>query len=149
MDAKEFDEAGARRRKARIIVIIGTLLVVGFLVYQFRYWPEQHLVEKFFSALQKQDYEAAYGLYMADAAWKQHVQAHSMYPYNEFYRDWGPGGEWGLIKSYKIYAVGSPPGGGSGVVVDVIVNDRSEHAQVWVEKSDHTLSYPPCELLFR
>jgi hypothetical protein len=28
------------------------------------------------------------------------------------------------------------------------VNERTEHAQVWVEKSDHTLSYPPCELLF-
>ena len=36
-----------------------------------------------------------------------------------------------------------------GVVVDVVVNDRTEHAQVWVEKSDKTLSYPPCELLFR
>jgi hypothetical protein len=33
--------------------------------------------------------------------------------------------------------------------VDVIVNDRAEHAQVWVEKSDHTLSFPPCELIFR
>jgi len=34
-------------------------------------------------------------------------------------------------------------------VVDVIVNDRAEHAQLWVEKSDKTLSPPPCELLFR
>ena len=109
MDAKEYDEAGARRRKRLIIGIIGTLLVVGFLVYQFRYWPEQRLVEKFFDALQGKDYETAYGLYMADATWQQHPQQHSMYPYNEFYRDWGPGGEWGLIKNYKIYATGECP----------------------------------------
>ncbi len=30
---------------------------------------------------------------------------------------------------------------------DVVVNDRAEHAQVWVENSDHTLSFRPCELL--
>ena len=74
---------------------------------------------------------------------------HPKYPFNEFYRDWGPGGEWGLIKTQKVYGASTCPGGGSGVVVDVIVNDRAEHAQVWVEKSDHTLSYPPCELIFR
>jgi hypothetical protein len=35
-------------------------------------------------------------------------------------------------------------------VVDVIVNERrAKHAQVWVEKSDKTLSSPPCELLFQ
>src|SRR6266436_5750517 len=95
MDAKEFDEAGARRKKVRIGVIVGALLVVGFLAYQFRYWPEERLVNKFFTALERKDYATAYGLYMADAAWQQHTQRYLLYPYNEFYRDWGPGGEWG------------------------------------------------------
>jgi hypothetical protein len=144
MDAKEFDEAAARRRKVRILGVIGTLLVVGFLLYQFRYWPEQHLVEKFFAALQRQDYETAYGLYMADPTWKQQVQTHSMYPYNEFYRDWGPGGEWGLVKKFKIYATGECPKGGSGVIVEVIVNDRSEHEQIYVQKKEKTFSPSPC-----
>jgi len=40
-------------------------------------------------------------------------------------------------------------GRGSGIVVDVVVNDRAEHAQVWVEKADRTLSFPPCDLVFR
>jgi hypothetical protein len=47
------------------------------------------------------------------------------------------------VKSYKIYAAGTPPGGGSGVIVDMIVNDRAEHARVWVEKSDKTMSFSP------
>ena len=99
--------------------------------------------------LQKQDYQTAYGIWMHDPQWAQHPGEHPKYPYNDFYRDWGPGGEWGIIKTKKVYGASTCPGGGSGVVVDVIVNDRTEHAQVWVEKSDHTLSYPPCELIFR
>jgi hypothetical protein len=144
MDAKEFDEAGARRRKVRIVSIVGTLLVLGFLAYQFRFWPEQRLVDKFFASLQTQDYETAYGLYMADPTWKQHPQQHAMYTYNDFYRDWGPGGEWGLIKTYKIYATGECPKGGSGVIVEVIVNERAEHEQIYVEKKDKTFSPSPC-----
>jgi hypothetical protein len=144
MDAREYDEAGARRRKVRIVSIVGTLLLVGFLLYQFRFWPEQHLVDKFFASLQKGDYASAYGLYMADPTWKQHPQRHSLYTYSDFYRDWGPGGEWGLIKTYKVYAMGECPKGGSGVIVEVIVNERAEHEQIYVEKKDKTFSPSPC-----
>ena len=144
MDAKVYDEAAARRRKFRILTITGVVLVLGFLAYQFRYWPEEHLVDKFFTALQKQDYETAYGLYMADRNWRQRPQQHSLYPYNEFYRDWGPGGEWGLVKNYKIYATGECPHGGSGVIVEVIVNQRAEHEQIYVQKKEKTFSPSPC-----
>jgi hypothetical protein len=144
MDAKEFDEAGARRKKVRIAIVVVALLVVGFLVYQFRYWPEERLVDRFFAALERKDFETAYGLYMADAAWQQHPQLYPLYPYNEFYRDWGPGGEWGLVKNYKIYATGECPHGGSGVIVEVIVNDRHEHEQIYVQKKEKTFSQSPC-----
>jgi len=144
MDAKVFDEAGARRKKVRIAVVVIALLVVGFLIYQFRYWPEERLVDKFFAALERKDFETAYGLYMADAAWQQHPQQYPLYPYNEFYRDWGPGGEWGLVKNYKIYATGECPHGGSGVIVEVIVNDRHEHEQIYVQKKEKTFSQSPC-----
>jgi hypothetical protein len=144
MDAKEYDDAGARRRKIRILAIIGTLMVLGFLAYQLRFWPQERLVDKFFAALQKQDYSSAYGIYRADPGWKQHEQQHADYPYSDFYRDWGPGGEWGLVKSYKIFASGECPKGGSGVIVEVIVNDRTEHEQLYVQKSDKTFSPSPC-----
>ncbi len=150
LDAQEYDPAKARKRKQRIISAIAIVLIVAGVVWWNRYWPEEHLVGKFFAALQLQDYKTAYGMWMHDPQWQQHPQEHPKYPFNEFYRDWGPGGQWGLIKTQKVYGASTcPGGGGSGVVVDVIVNDRTEHAQVWVEKSDHTLSYPPCELIFR
>jgi hypothetical protein len=149
LDAQEYDPAKAQKRRMRIISAITILVIVLALGWWFRYWPEERIVGHFFGALQKQDHKTAYGIWMHDPQWQQHPGEHPKYPFNEFYRDWGPGGEWGLIKTYKVYGASTCPGGGSGVVVDVIVNDRSEHAQVWVEKSDHTLSYPPCELIFR
>ena len=149
LDAQEYDPAKARKRRMRIISVVAILVIVLTVVWFNRFWPEERIVGHIFDALQKPDYKTAYGLWMHDPRWQQHPDEHPKYPFNDFYRDWGPGGEWGLIKTYKVYGASSCPGGGSGVVVDVIVNDRSEHAQVWVEKSDHTLSYPPCELLFR
>ena len=149
LDAQEYNPEKARKRRMRIISAITILVIVLALGWWFRYWPEERIVGHFFDALQKQDHKTAYGIWMHDPQWQQHPGEHPKYPFNDFYRDWGPGGEWGLIKTYKVYGASTCPGGGSGVVVDVIVNDRSEHAQVWVEKSDHTLSYPPCELIFR
>jgi hypothetical protein len=149
LDAKQYDPAKDQRRVRMVISLIVVALVVLFLVWWFRFWPEEHLAGKFFEALQKQDYKQAYGIWMHDPDWQQHPDHHSKYPFNDFYRDWGPGGEWGVIKTAKVFGASMCPGGGSGVVVDVVVNDRTEHAQVWVEKSDKTLSYPPCDLVFR
>ena len=95
LDAQHFDEAAARRRKIRIATVIITVLVLAWVAWTFRHWPQEHLVEKFFSALQDKNYEAAYGLWTNDPDWKQHPEKHRDYPYNDFYRDWGPGGEWG------------------------------------------------------
>ena len=148
LDAKEFDAEKARKRNKRIILIVTVLVVVLCLGWWFRYWPEERIVGHFFDALQKQDYKTAYGIWMHDPNWSQHAGQYPKYPFNEFYRDWGPGGEWGLIKTQKVYGASTCLGPGTGVVVDVIVNDRAQHAQVWVEKSDHTLSFPPCELIF-
>ena len=145
MDAREYDPSKERKRRVRIILGLAILVVTGLLAWWLRYWPEQRVADHFFADLQNKNYEAAYGVWMNDAQWQQHrdVAKYKKYPYNDFYRDWGPGGEWGLVRSYRIYAAGAPPGGGSGVVVDVTVNDRTERARVWVEKSDKTMSYSP------
>jgi hypothetical protein len=149
LDAKQYDFARDRRRRLKILGAVTIVVVLAALLWTNRYWPEKRVADKFFAALMSKDYDTAYGIYFADPQWKQHPERYSKYPLNEFTTDWGPGGEWGVIKNYKVYGASTCPGGGTGVVVDVVVNDRTQHAQLWVEKSDKTLSPPPCELLFR
>jgi hypothetical protein len=148
LDAKEFNPEKESRRKKRIILIVSVLVVLLILGWWFRNWPEEHVVSNFFSALKHQDFKTAYAIWMHDPHWEQHPGEYPKYPFNEFYQDWGPAGQWGVIKTAKINGSANCPPPSSGILVDVIVNDRVEHAQVWVEKSDHTLSYPPCELIF-
>jgi len=152
LDAKQYDPEKSRKKRNRIISAILIVIVLAFLGWWFRYWPQERVVGHFFQALQKRDYNQAYGIWMHDPDWQKNPQKHAKYPFNDFYRDWGPGGEWGLVKSYKVYGASKCPNQGgdssSGVVVDVVVNDRTEHAQVCYENSDHTLGYPPCEPLF-
>lgn len=142
-DAKPYDEKRAKRRNTILVASIVAVIVIAGLGWWFRHWPEEHKVDQFFAAIEQKNYERAYGIWTADPQWKQHQDRHTKYPFGEFYIDWGPGGEWGLVKSYKVDGSASPKGAASGVVVVVTVNDRTERARIWVEKSDKTLSFSP------
>ena len=144
MDAQQFDEARARRRRHWIAVSVVLVLIVVWVGYHARNYPERLTVHKFFGALQHQNYEVAYGIWFHDLNWKQNPSKYATYPFGDFYRDWGPGGEWGAIKSYDVDCSLSP--GGSGVIVQVTVNQRTAHAYIWVQKSDKTLSFSPNEI---
>jgi len=145
LDAKQYDPARDRRRRVAIIISILIGLVCAWLAYHYRDYPERHIAAEFFQDLQEQDYAAAYGIWFHDPDWKQHPQKYSSYAFNDFYRDWGPGGEWGLIKSQSVDCSLSP-GDGTGVIVEVTVNYRAEHPYLWVQKSDQTLSFSPTEI---
>jgi hypothetical protein len=145
LDAKPYDAARGRRVRTLIVAIVVAVLLGAFLAYHFRNYPERAAAGKFFTALQKQDFESAYAVWFHDPDWRQHQEKYATYPFGDFYRDWGPGGEWGLIKSHAVDCSLSP-GGGSGVIVQVTVNGRAQHAYVWVQKSDKTLSFSPNEI---
>jgi hypothetical protein len=151
-EAEPYDPAKARKRRMQIISVIVGLIVLGLVAWYFRHWREEHQVDKFFDALQQQNYEQAYGVWMNDPDWKQHPQNFKRYPFTpNFMTDWGPGSEWGIIKSHHIDGTAVPSGGNanpfvraSGVVVVVTVNDRvADKAHIWVEKSDNTLNLSP------
>jgi len=151
-EAPQYDPRRARRRKQLIAAAILGVIVLAALAWIFRNWPEERIVTKFFTALQNKDFETAYALWIADPDWKQHQQKYSNYSFGEFMKDWGPGGQWGIIKSYHVDGSAVPKGGNattfdvgsSGVVVVVTVNDRvADKAHIWVEKSDKTLGFSP------
>ncbi|HET8668585.1 MAG TPA: hypothetical protein VFM10_11435 [Terriglobales bacterium] len=143
LTAPQYDPRREKRKKQIIAAIILVVLGIAALGYAFRNWPEERIVDKFFTALEHKDYKQAYGIWLHDPSWQQHPQNYPNYPFNEFYQDWGPGGEWGIIRSFHIDGSANPKHA-SGVVVVVTVNERvADKARIWVEKSDKTLTFSP------
>ncbi|SRR5208283_2969607 len=150
-EAQPYDAARARRKRQWILAVICAAIAIGLVCWNFRFWPEEHAVDQFFDALQQQNFEGAYGIWMHDPGWKQHSDIYSRYPYNDFIKDWGPSGEWGIIKSHHVDGAAVPKGysgtpfaTASGVVVVVTVNQRvSDKAHIWVQKDDKTLGFSP------
>jgi hypothetical protein len=143
MDAQQYDEARARRRRNFIIAGVFAFLILAWIVYHFRNYSERRAADNFFAALQSQNIEGAYALWLKDPDWKQHPQRYSQYSFGDFTRDWGPAGDWGIIKSHKINCSYSS---GSGVIVQGTVNNRAEHAYVWVDKGNKTLHFSPNDI---
>ena len=137
-----YDPARERRRNRVLIILAVAAILAVVLFFRFRNLPYEHVVHIFFHALQQQDYDKAYGIWMHDPDWKQHPDQHKNYSSGEFHRDWGPGGEWGLIKDFEIDGAVRPKKG-SGVIVVVTINHRAEPARIWVEKKDKTLTFSP------
>lgn len=143
MDAQQYDEARDRRRRNLIIAGVIVVLFLAWVGFHFRNYPARHTVDRFFATLEHHDAENAYAIWQNDPAWKQHQERYSKYPFGDFQNDWGPGGEWGAIKSYSVDCSLS---GSGGVIVQVTANGRSEHAYVYYDKSDKTLHFSPNEI---
>ena len=140
------------RSKLRRYVITGVALVALVAIglwYLFRFYPEKRVVEQFLDALVAGNTQLAYQI------WK--TAPGSSYTYQDFLDDWGPKGYYGPISSYHIEAAENPPRGGSGVIVTVAVSPdqpfpdesdavklrRTKEVKIWVERRDHSLSFPP------
>lgn len=145
-EAPPFDPARERRKRILIAGIVIACVVIGICAYLYRYWPEERVVGQFFSALEHKDFEKAYAIWLHDPNWKQHPQQYANYPYADFYNDWGPSGEWGIISAYHVDTAAAPKSGSSGVVVQVTVNGRTKKCFIWVEKKTKTLTFSPFEL---
>jgi hypothetical protein len=148
--AEEYDFKKARRRKIIISVAVAVVLILGILGYIYRNWPEEHLVNKFMTALESKDYKGAYGIWVADKDWQQHPQQHAQYSFQDFIRDWGPGGDWGEIKSYHVEGSEVPKASyssGNGVVVMLTINGHKEPTGIWVTRSDHSMTFSPFDVV--
>ncbi len=143
-EAPEYNPEKERRKHRRIAAIVLIVAAVAGFLYAYRNWPEERVVNRFFDALQKQDYETAYAIWIADPTWKQHPDhpKNPNYSYHDFYLDWGPGGDYGIIRNHKIDGSANPRGS-SGVLVQVTVNDRVQKARLWVSKANKSISYWP------
>src|SRR5206468_1307884 len=71
LDAKQYDPEKSRKKRNRIVSTILVVVVLAFLAWWFRYWPQERVVGHFFQALQQQDYNKAYGIWMHHPDWQK------------------------------------------------------------------------------
>ena len=123
LDAPAYNADRARKRRRIIIASLIGVVIIAILVWTFWNWPAEHRVNQFFTALEHQQFEKAYGIWNNDPDWQQHPDKYkTSYPYNKFLDDWSLNGEYGKITSYKIlYATSSL---GNSTLMAVSVNGR-------------------------
>ena len=140
LDAPEFDAARSKRKKLMIQLSAAGLflLLVAYWLVASRPvdWPwnwSRYLfgraeVNKFLGALESNDLNKAYGIWLNDKNWQQHPAQYTTYPFARFQGDWGPNSpdnEYGAIRSHKIALAGRY---GNGLLVAVFINDRKSDA---------------------
>jgi hypothetical protein len=126
-------------------VAFAILASIG-LWFLLRYTPEKRAVGRFMGALVAGDTQQAYKIW----------NPHGDFTYADFLNFWGPKGYYSPIKSFQVRNAHVPTDA-SGVVVtvelsayptfppesDAIKTAQSREVEIWVERSDNSMSFPP------
>lgn len=143
------EPAVEKPQKSRVMAFTVAALALTLAVvlwFTFRYYPEKKAAAHFFDALVAGDTNKAYEL------WKPT----ETYRLSDFTADWGPGGYYGPVKSYKIMGAKAPRKSDS-IEVDVAISpfspmpdasdgEKSRKTRVvplWILPSDKSISFPP------
>jgi hypothetical protein len=136
-------------QKSRVMLFTVAALALTLAVvlwFTFRYYPEKKAAAHFFDALVAGDTNKAYELWKPSAT----------YRLSDFTADWGPGGYYGPVKSYKIMGAKAPNKSDS-IEVNVAISpfspmpdasdgEKSRKTRVvplWILPSDKSISFPP------
>ena len=136
-----------QKSRVMLFTIAALALVLAVVLwFTFRYYPEKKAAAHFFDAVVAGDTNKAYEL------WKPS----ETYRMSDFTADWGPGGYYGPVKSYKIMGAKAPRKSDS-IEVDVAISpfspmpeasdgEKSQKTRVvrlWILPSDKSISFPP------
>lgn len=159
LDAPVFNEARYRRNRAIrysgaglfVVLFIGGWLVSGMPVdWPWNWWTHfrgRMAVSHFLTAVEQNDMQKAYGIWMHDPEWQKHAQRFTGYPFNRFEEDWSPTSsenEYGIIKSHKIVAARFA---GNVLLMGIRINGlKSKALFLNYDPKDHTLGFSPVQL---
>jgi hypothetical protein len=110
-----------------VIIVIGG--IVGYFVLH--NLSEKRAVEYFLTELKDGNYKEAYKLW----------QPAPDYSYDDFMHDWGPQGDYGKIRDFKIDSAESK--GSHLVIVIVTINDQTPALPLVVDRKTKGLAYSP------
>ncbi len=158
LDAPVYDAARARRRQTMLWTALGVLLAMligswlasGMPVdWPWNWWTHfrgRMTVNQFLSAVESNDLQKAYGIWIHNPNWQQQANTGS-YPFSRFQQDWSsnsPDNEYGIIRSHKILAARRS---GNVLILGVRINGlKSNTLFLAYDPHDHTLSFSPVEL---
>jgi len=110
-----------------ILIIVG--VVIGY--FALHNLPEKRAVEHFLTELKEGNYKEAYKLW----------QPAPDYSYQDFLQDWGPQGDYGKIREFRIDNVMSK--GSEIVIVIVTINNQTPPLALIVTRKTKGLAYSP------
>ncbi len=156
LDAPTFDEARYRRNRLIVQCIAGLLLLL-FIAWWLAAdrpvdWPwnwnaylfGRRTVNHFLTAVEQDNLQKAYGIWMHDSDWQQHQSRYTIYPFSRFEQDWGPNSpenDYGVIHSHKIAEARMY---GNVLLVAVLINERKSGAlNLAYNPKTHTIDFSP------
>ncbi|HKS68311.1 MAG TPA: hypothetical protein VJR26_13810 [Candidatus Acidoferrales bacterium] len=138
-----------RIRRYIITGVAAVVLAFLFLWYwpgNLRFYAERRTVDHFMTAVVAGNLQEAYRI------WKPSPS----YEFKDFLEDWGPGGYYGPIKSYRIESTQSVRNAPSAAIVvavspyspfpkdsDEAEQSKTQKVTLWVEPKDESISFPP------
>lgn len=159
LDAPAFDAARDRRNTMLIgvgagllvVLFIGSWFVAGRPVdWPWRWWTHfraRATANHFLDAVEQNNLQKAYGIWIHDPNWQQHPNNYAAYPFDKFSQDWSPtssGNDYGAITSHRIVAARMS---GNVLLMGIRVNGRKSDALfIDYDPKMHTLGFSPVEL---
>jgi len=139
----------AKIRRYIITAAAGVVLAFLFLWYwpgNLRFYKESGTVRHFMNAVVAGQMQEAYHI------WKPSPT----YEFKDFLDDWGPGGYYGTIQSYRIDSTQSVKNGPSAAIIVAVSPEKSfpdendeagqskiQKVTLWVDPKDQSISFPP------
>jgi len=159
LDAPKFDEIRDRRIRTILYGTAGAIFVLLLTVwfaaghpvdwpwYWLHHLEARHSANQFLDAVEKDDLNKAYGIWMHDSNWQQHAGNYGNYPFNRFHDDWSktsPDNEYGNIQSHNIVVAHQY---GNTVLMAILINGRKSNAlNLTYDPKTHTLNFAPPDM---
>ncbi len=122
-------KTGIRKYWPLLVIIIVVGGVIGY--FAFHNLPEKRAVANFLTQLEQGNYKEAYRLW----------QPAPNYTYDDFLHDWGPKGDYGKVREFKIVSAESK--GSELVIVVVTINNQTPALALLVDRKTKGLAYSP------
>jgi hypothetical protein len=145
-DAPQEEQHASKVRRYIITGLVFLALVTGTSWYFLRYYKEKDTVRHFLDEVAAGNMQEAYQI------WKPSTS----YSFKDFLDDWGPNGYYGPVRSYRIeHTTRRKDSNGVDIIVqvspykpfpsdsDAAAQNKTKEIDIWVQISDHSMSFPP------